>query len=167
MSENKRAIKKSTRGRTPDGNPNPIDVHVGNRIRLRRSLLGLSQEKLAELLGLTFQQVQKYERGMNRVGASRLWDLGRVLDTSIIFLFEDISGEVAGQSPRMFSLPAGETNIFEDIAIKATDPMQKAETYELVKDYYKIKNRELAKSIKETIHQASKSTYADDLDEDD
>ena len=58
-------VKKSSRGRTPTGEPNPIDVHVGNRIRLRRTLLGLSQEKLASLLGLTFQQVQKYERGMN------------------------------------------------------------------------------------------------------
>ena len=73
-------FKKSSRGRTPTGQPNPIDVHVGNRIRLRRTLLGLSQEKLASLLGLTFQQVQKYERGMNRVGASRLWDIGKVLE---------------------------------------------------------------------------------------
>ena len=59
--------KKASRGRTPSGQPNPIDVHVGNRIRLRRTLLGYSQEKLASLLGLTFQQVQKYERGNNRV----------------------------------------------------------------------------------------------------
>lgn len=72
-------FKKSSRGRTPTGQPNPIDVHVGNRIRLRRTLLGLSQEKLASLLGLTFQQVQKYERGMNRIGASRLWDMMQVL----------------------------------------------------------------------------------------
>ena len=66
-------FKRSSRGRTPTGQPNPIDVHVGNRIRLRRTLLGLSQEKMASLLGLTFQQVQKYEKGMNRVGASRLF----------------------------------------------------------------------------------------------
>lgn len=78
-------FKRSSRGRTPTGQPNPIDVHVGNRIRLRRTLLGLSQEKMASLLGLTFQQVQKYERGMNRVGASRLWDIGKVLDVPIGF----------------------------------------------------------------------------------
>ena len=59
---------RSRRGRLADGRPNPIDLHIGNRIRQRRTLLGLSQEKLASLLGLTFQQVQKYERGMNRVG---------------------------------------------------------------------------------------------------
>jgi DNA-binding XRE family transcriptional regulator len=58
--------------------PSPIDVHVGTRVRLRRTLLGMSQEKLGEALGLTFQQVQKYERGVNRIGASRLFDLARV-----------------------------------------------------------------------------------------
>ena len=63
--------------------PNPIDIHVGSRVRMRRKLMGVSQEKLAEALGLTFQQVQKYERGVNRIGASRLFDLARVLsDTS-------------------------------------------------------------------------------------
>ncbi|MGF1608006.1 MAG: helix-turn-helix domain-containing protein, partial [Kiloniellales bacterium] len=62
------------------GKPNPVDVHVGSRVRLRRTLLGLSQEKLGEAIGLTFQQVQKYERGANRIGASRLFDLSRVLD---------------------------------------------------------------------------------------
>ena len=87
--------RKSSRGRTPNGQPNPIDVHVGNRIRLRRTLLGLSQEKLAALLGLTFQQVQKYERGMNRVGASRLWDIGKVLEVPINFFFEDMDKSVA------------------------------------------------------------------------
>ena len=61
------------------GSPNAIDVHVGSRVRLRRTLLGMSQEKLGEAIGLTFQQVQKYERGSNRIGASRLFDLARVL----------------------------------------------------------------------------------------
>ena len=102
-----RKIKVSSRGRTPDGEPNPIDTHVGNRIRLRRQLLGYSQEKLASLLGLTFQQVQKYEKGMNRVGASRLWDMGKVLGVPISFFFEDMDEETAGQSPRMFQLSGG------------------------------------------------------------
>ena len=64
---------KASRGRTPLGEPNPVDIHVGKRIRLRRNLLGWSQEKLGSLLGLTFQQIQKYEKGLNRVSASRLW----------------------------------------------------------------------------------------------
>ena len=79
-----------------DGRPSPIDVHVGTRIRLRRTLLGMSQEKLGEALGLTFQQVQKYERGVNRVGASRLFDLSRVLDVPISFFFDDLPDSLSG-----------------------------------------------------------------------
>ena len=66
-------------------NNNAIDVHVGRRIRLRRTLLGMSQEKLGEALNITFQQVQKYERGSNRVSASRLWDIAQILDVPISF----------------------------------------------------------------------------------
>ena len=69
--------------------PNPIDLHVGSRVRMRRMLLGLSQEKLGEALGVTFQQVQKYEKGMNRIGASRLQDMAKILDAPPSFFFED------------------------------------------------------------------------------
>ena len=69
--------------------PNPIDTHVGSRVRLRRMILGMSQEKLAEKLGLTFQQVQKYEKGINRIGASRLFDLAQVLAVPVQFFYED------------------------------------------------------------------------------
>ena len=79
-------------------NPNPIDVHVGKRLRLRRTLLGMSQERLGELLGLTFQQVQKYERGANRIGSSRLFELGQILDVPVSFFFEGLSGEQIGIS---------------------------------------------------------------------
>ena len=127
----KEIVKRSSRGRTPQGEPNPIDVHVGNRIRLRRTLLGLSQEKLASLLGLTFQQVQKYERGMNRVGASRLWDIGKVLE---------------------------EDEVYD------SDPMQRQETIELVKAYYKIPNRKAAKHMFDLIIAMSKTTYNNDED---
>ena len=73
--------------------PNPIDVHVGSRIRLRRTMLGLSQEKLGESLGITFQQVQKYEKGTNRVGASRLQNIAGILDAPVAFFFEDAPGD--------------------------------------------------------------------------
>src|SRR6186713_954725 len=76
------------RGRPPAGKPNPVDIHVGQRIRLRRTLLGMSQEKLGEALGLTFQQVQKYERGANRVGASRIQQISGILQVPVSFLFE-------------------------------------------------------------------------------
>lgn len=69
--------------------PNPIDVHVGSRVRLQRMLLGISQEKLGERLGLTFQQVQKYEKGVNRIGASRLFDLAQVLRVPVQFFYDD------------------------------------------------------------------------------
>ncbi len=65
--------------------PKPVDIHVGARIRLRRTLLGMSQEKLGKRIGLTFQQIQKYERGANRVGASRLYQLGKVLNVPVSF----------------------------------------------------------------------------------
>lgn len=78
---------------------NPIDCHVGARIRRRRVELGMSQEKLGEALGLTFQQVQKYERGANRVGASRLYDMGRILGVEIGWFFADMPDAVAASSP--------------------------------------------------------------------
>lgn len=71
-------------------NPNPIDVHVGNRVRMRRMLIGMSQEKLGGALGLTFQQVQKYEKGANRVSASRLYQMASTLGVPIQFFFDDI-----------------------------------------------------------------------------
>jgi transcriptional regulator with XRE-family HTH domain len=77
--------------------PNPIDVHVGGRVRFRRMLLGMSQEKLGEKLGLTFQQVQKYEKGINRIGASRLFDLAQVLGVSVQFFYEEAPSADAPQ----------------------------------------------------------------------
>ena len=73
--------------------PNPIDIHVGSRIRLRRTMLGMSQEKLGESLGITFQQIQKYVKGTNRVGASRLQNISSILNVPVSFFFEDAPGE--------------------------------------------------------------------------
>ncbi len=70
--------------------PNPVDIHVGTRVRLRRQLLKMSQEKLGDQLGVTFQQVQKYERGTNRVGASRLWRMSQVMDVPVSFFYEGL-----------------------------------------------------------------------------
>jgi transcriptional regulator with XRE-family HTH domain len=75
--------------------PNPVDVHVGSRVRMRRMLIGISQEKLGESLGLTFQQVQKYEKGSNRIGASRLYQIGAVLGVPIEFFFEGLERDAA------------------------------------------------------------------------
>ena len=81
-------------------NNNAIDVHVGRRVRLRRTLLGMSQEQLGDALNITFQQVQKYERGSNRISASRLWDIGQILDVPVSFFFDDMSRDTMDHSPR-------------------------------------------------------------------
>jgi transcriptional regulator with XRE-family HTH domain len=73
--------------------PNPIDIHVGSRIRLRRNMMGMSQEKLGESLGITFQQIQKYEKGTNRVGASRLQSIASILGVPVAFFFEGAPGQ--------------------------------------------------------------------------
>ena len=80
--------------------PNYIDRHVGNRVRMRRLLIGMSQEKLGEMLGITFQQVQKYEKGSNRVSASRLYYLAQILGVPVQFFFEELP-EASGQQPGM------------------------------------------------------------------
>ncbi len=119
------------------GRPNPIDVHVGARVRLRRTLLGMSQEKLGEAIGLTFQQVQKYERGANRIGSSRLFDLSRVLDVPIEYFFGDMPAAVAASSP------AQGGGMAEEAAKYELDPMAKRETLELVRAYYKISDPQI------------------------
>lgn len=125
----------------PSGKPNPVDVHVGSRVRLRRTLLGLSQEKLGEAIGLTFQQVQKYERGANRIGASRLWDLSRALDVPVSFFFEEMDDSVASRSPRNVVRGTEEETETE------ADPMTKRETLELVRSYYRITDPAIRKRL--------------------
>ena len=96
-------------GRQKGNKPSPIDVHVGSRVRLRRNMLGLSQEKLGGAIGLTFQQVQKYERGANRIGASRLHDLSHVLDVPVSFFFDDMDPVRAPAILAGFAEPAAES----------------------------------------------------------
>ena len=137
---------KSVWGRIEDNEPNPVDVHVGKRIRLRRTILHITQQQMAEMLGLTFQQVQKYEKGMNRVGASRLWDISRVLEVPMGFFFEDMDADVASKSPRMLNSERSFT-VEDSQRTFDEDPMKKAETLELVRAYYKIPNRSIAKNL--------------------
>ena len=78
--------------------PSPVDRHVGSRVRLRRTLIGMSQERLGEILGVTFQQVQKYEKGVNRIGAGRLQSIGAALNVPITFFYEGMPGEAGGEA---------------------------------------------------------------------
>src|SRR5437773_10885658 len=134
------AMQQQTRrpGRQRGDKPNPIDVHVGSRVRLRRNMLGLSQEKLGEAIGLTFQQVQKYERGANRIGASRLHDLSRVLDVPVSFFFDD-----------MDPVRAPAIGGFAELAAEAfdSDPLRRRETVELVSAYYRIEDPALRRRL--------------------
>ena len=84
----------------PKKHANPVDAQVGSRVRLRRMLIGMSQERLGELLGLTFQQVQKYEKGVNRIGAGRLFDVARILGVPIDYFYESVSSQLAGSRGR-------------------------------------------------------------------
>ena len=119
----------------------PIDVHVGARLRQRRTLLGMSQTTLGDALGLTFQQVQKYERGANRIGSSRLFDLSRVLDVPIQHFFDDMPTAVAASSPAQGGGKAKKLPSYEP------NPMTTRETMELVRAYYKIKDAEIRKRL--------------------
>lgn len=137
--------RRGAGGRPKTGKPNPIDVHVGSRVRLRRTLLGMSQEKLGEAIGLTFQQVQKYERGANRIGASRLFDLSRVLDVPVSFFFDDMPQDVTGVQPISSEVPAGMAE--DKQASFEPDPMAKRETLELVRAYYRISDPAVRKRL--------------------
>ncbi len=123
------------------GIPNPVDVHVGARVRVRRKLLGMTQTKLGDALGLTFQQVQKYEKGANRIGSSRLYDLSRVLALPIEHFFEDMPADIAASSPAKGRGKANEPPGYE------LDPMVKRETLELVRAYYKIENADVRQGL--------------------
>jgi transcriptional regulator with XRE-family HTH domain len=117
--------------------PNPIDIHVGRRLRLRRTLLGMSQERLGELLGLTFQQVQKYERGANRIGSSRLFELGRILDVPVSFFFDDLPDAISASGAGYAAPGLAEEGAGFEHADDAL-PLDKRETLELVRAYYRI-----------------------------
>src|SRR6056300_1361837 len=122
--------------------PDPVDIHVGARVRLRRTLLGMSQEKLGKALGLTFQQVQKYERGANRIGSSRLFQLSKILDVPVSFFFDEMTTDTTQKADGMAE---GNKQVFE------VDKLSRRETLELVRAYYKITDPSVRKKIFEMV----------------
>ena len=128
-------------------NNNAVDAHVGKRVRLRRTLLGMSQEQLGASLNITFQQVQKYERGANRISASRLWDISQILDVEISYFFDDMTDDTMRSSPRRVS--RGESIDADDYNVR--DPMARRETLELVRTYYSIERPKVRKRIAEMV----------------
>lgn len=129
--------------------PSSIDAHVGSRVRLRRMLIGMSQEKLGELLGLTFQQVQKYEKGANRIGASRLYDISQILSVPVQYFFEDVPSTVhnehrngSGHSPSVKEA---------DQSPLVMEFVSSAEGLQLIRSYTKVTDTRVRKRILELV----------------
>ncbi len=143
----RRAKKQTSRG------PNPIDNHVGVRVRLRRKLLGLTLQTLAKAVGVAYQQLQKYESGFNRVGASRLFNLSRVLGVPISYFFEDLSPAAAGGGKRrtrgLSEAPA---------AVLEPDSLSKPETVELIRAYYRVTDSGLRKRVLDLLQAVGKAS---------
>lgn len=122
--------------------PNPIDVHVGSRVRLRRMLVGMSQEKLGEQLGLTFQQVQKYEKGTNRIGASRLYQIAHILSVPVQFFYDDMAESAPRPTPG-FAEADGAENVMDFVS--------SSEGLTLNRSYTRIKDPTLRRRVLDLI----------------
>ncbi len=122
----------------------PVDTHVGSRLRQRRALLGMSQTDLGNAVGLTFQQVQKYERGFNRISSSRLFEFAKVLDVPVEHFFDGMAPSTSGAKRKPGRPKAAD---------KAGEPdlNTKRETLELVRAYYKIRSKDLRSKTRELI----------------
>ena len=135
--------------------PNPVDQHVGSRVRLRRMLLGMSQERLGESMGLTFQQVQKYEKGVNRIGASRLFQISKILDVPVQFFFEE--APLTEQHSRQgLAEPDSEAFILEFLNSR--------EGLELNRAFVKIADPKIRKSVVDLVRALSGSDRTDGSD---
>lgn len=140
-----------------DKEPDPIDVHVGGRVQLRRTLMGMTQEQLAKAIGVSFQQVQKYERGLNRLSASRLFDVCQALGVSITYFFEDVPEEVLRSRKR-------NADVKEPAALGGSrrppgDLMSKTESLELVRSYWHMPStqREKVRALIETLARSNRA----------
>ena len=117
--------------------PEPVDKHVGSRVRMRRLMLGMSQEKLADAIGLTFQQVQKYEKGTNRMGSSRLHQIGNVLQVPVTFFFEGAPS------------PSNKGSVHPEVI---SDFLSTADGLALVRAFMKLSNETLRRDIVRLVH---------------
>lgn len=142
----------------------PVDVHVGARMRQRRSLLGMSQTNLGAAVGLTFQQIQKYERGSNRIGSSRLFEFSKVLDVPVSYFFDEMpSNALAG---RPMSGRGRKSGGFGEAATpfeQEKDPLVKRETLELVRAYYKIREGRVRRRVFEMVKAVGAASHAEVL----
>ncbi len=130
----------------------PVDVYVGKRLRLKRTLQGLSQEAIGSAIGVTFQQIQKYERGINRMGASRLYDFSRALGVPVAYFFEGFTDESGSTDYNAFGLAENSPPSFQ-----GADPMTSRESIDLMRAYYRLKSPVQRKRVLELIKSMAES----------
>lgn len=130
--------------------PHPVDIHVGKRLRSRRTLLGMSQEEIGDAVGITFQQVQKYERGLNRIGSSRLYQFSCLLGVGVAYFFEDFKEEIK------------ENVMSEDTVSFEHEHFNNKEVLTLVRAYYGISDPQVRKKILSLVKSLSAITIPDD-----
>jgi transcriptional regulator with XRE-family HTH domain len=141
-------VFKTSRKR--EGQPDPVDIHVGARLRLRRNLTGLSQEQLGKASGLTFQQIQKYEHGANRISASRLYQMARLLDVPVAYFFEEMPLEATMPETGPGFGETGQAQI-EGMPQSDNEVLHRRETLELIRAYYRITDPKQRRKIYELI----------------
>jgi transcriptional regulator with XRE-family HTH domain len=125
--------------------PNPTDIYVGSRVRMRRKMLGLSQEKLGEKLGITFQQIQKYEKGTNRVGASRLQAMANAMEVPVSYFFPDTAG-------------GGASGMQEEAASFVMDFMSTSEGLDLSRAFTRIRSPKVRRKLVELVRAMADDT---------
>jgi transcriptional regulator with XRE-family HTH domain len=152
----KKAVKKKTYSRG-SGVPHPVDVNVGKRIKMRRCMIGLSQEKLAAEIGLTFQQIQKYERAANRVSASKLYDFSKALGVPVNYFYQGM--ESTDNAAQNNGLSDNDQSTFDHD--ETDDKMSSKETYDLLREYYSIDNPQKRRDLFNII-----KTFAENMRED-
>src|SRR4051812_21275633 len=140
----------------------PVDVYVGTRMRQRRTLLAMSQTKVGDAVGLTFQQIQKYERGSNRIGSSRLYEFAKVLDVPVSYFFDEMPTNALSDRP----MSGRGRNGFGEAGTpfeQEKNPLSKRETIELVRAYYKIREGRVRKRIFEMVKAVGAASHAEAL----
>jgi transcriptional regulator with XRE-family HTH domain len=144
-------IKKVRKTELRSENPDPIDIHVGSRLRMRRNLVGLSQEQLGKSLGLTFQQIQKYERGINRMGSSRLFQIAKTLSVTVSYFFEDLP--LSAGAPSQPGFASDKQSPLEEGGERQNDGdlLGRRETLELIRAFYRIQDPKQRRKVYELI----------------
>ena len=140
-----------------------VDVHVGSRMRQRRTLLGMSQTTLGKAVGLTFQQIQKYERGSNRMGSSRLFEFAKVLDVPVSYFFDEMPSKILAGRPMAGRSRKGGFGEAATPFAQDKDPLIKRETLQLVRAYYKIREDKVRRNIFDVVKAIGAASHAEVL----